>query len=128
MSLEANFYKINNGERKDGVEDVLPPGSSKNYDESPGIRAFISPDNNRSLLQLRSIENVYAILFTDDKDEEGEILWLEEKNIALTKGQEVCIVENGEEGQAQEIWFNHTESGGLVFSKVTLDSPVSQGW
>lgn len=127
MALEADFSLIDNGERFGGIEEVLPPGTYKKYDDYPGISAFINADNTRSVLQLEFTDGVFAIHFLDEADQEGEILWLGDKNIELTVGQEVWIGVNSRVGKSQEIWFTHTTDGELITSKFTIDDPARSG-
>ena len=125
MALEAEFGLIQDGALKYVEEDILPPGTFRQYENYPGIKAFIGADNGRSLLQLRDTDGVFAIHFVDDADEEGEILWLEEKNIELSSGQQVCIGVNARQNQLQqEIWFTHTSSGNVKTSPFSINNPV----
>lgn len=129
MAVSAEFYSRLGDFKELLVDDIVPPGTYKEYPLNPGVQVFVRIDDSKSSYLLKSTESVYGIKYFGEEDEEGEIADLSRGKFELYAGEKFMLIQNGDDKTPpKEIWFCHTPGGPFDPSGLDpLEIPVIGG-
>lgn len=126
MAIEADYYKYQEEETVEELSLKITPGTYKKFDylTPTKVSVFLNATNKRGLVEIDNKENLYAIKFIDDADEEGEIVDLVNFNqIELKPGEEVKIRKYDEDVTRDLYLYLDESTNELIINPISIPQP-----